>query len=72
MYPLAELEIEIGGSVFAIGAGVTDHLPVSVLFGKDVPNLTQMLKQPRDNKVTDARIVTRAQAERQKRKDLFI
>ena len=34
MYPLAELEIEIGGSMFAVEAGVTDYLPVSVLLGK--------------------------------------
>lgn len=30
MYPLAELEIEIGGYTFAVKAGVTDQLPVSV------------------------------------------
>ena len=72
MYPLAELEIEIGGSVFAIEAGVTDHLPVSVFSGKEVPILTQMLKQPRDSKVTDALVVTRAQAKRQMSEELLI
>ena len=31
MYPLAQLEMNTGGSTFAVEAGVTDHLPVSVL-----------------------------------------
>ena len=72
MYPLAELEIEIGGSMFAIEAGVTDHFPISVLLGKDVPELMQLLKQPRDSKVTDVLVVTQAQAERQRRENALI
>lgn len=44
MYPVAELEIEIGGSMFAIEVEVTDHLPVSVLLGKDVPTVAEAVK----------------------------
>ena len=40
VYPLAKLGIEIRGSIVGVEAGVTDHLPVSVLLGKDVPELT--------------------------------
>ena len=72
MYPLAELEIEIGSSTFAVEAGVTDHLPVSVLLGKDVPELTQLLEQPKSNKVTDALVVTRAQVEGQRRENTLL
>ena len=39
MYPLVEIEIEIGDSTIAV-EGVTDQLPVSVLLGKDVPEVT--------------------------------
>ena len=65
VYLLAKLEIEIGGSILGVEPGVTDHLSVSVLLGKDVPELTKLLEQPRDE-VSDAVVVTRAQAERQK------
>ena len=67
IYPLAELEIEIGGSTFVVEAGVTDHLPVSVLLGKDVPELTQLLEQ---SKGLDALVVTRAQDKRQRREEV--
>ena len=65
VYPLAKLEIEIGGSIVGVEAGVTDHLPVSVLLDKDVPELTKLLEQP-SVEMTDALVVTRAQAERQR------
>ena len=65
VYLLAKLEIEIGGSIVGVEA-VTDHLPVSVLLGKDVPELTKLLEQP-SVEMADALVVTRAQAERQRR-----
>ena len=69
MYPLAEIKIEIGDSTFAVEAGVTDQLPVSVLSGKDVPELTQLLEQ---SKGVNALVVTRAQAEKQRRGEACI
>ena len=45
MYPIAQLDIELGGSTFTVEAAVTDHLPVSVLLGKDGPELMQLLKR---------------------------
>ena len=41
---LAEIEIEIGGFTFAVEAGVIDQPPVSVLLGKDIPELMQLLE----------------------------
>lgn len=69
LYPLAQIEIEIGDSTFAVEAGVTDQLPVSVLLGKDIPELMELLEQP---KGVNALVVTRAQAEKQRREEARI
>ena len=44
IYPLAKVEIEIGGGHFIVEAGVVDKLPVSVLLGWDVPWLEDLLQ----------------------------
>ena len=42
-YPLAEVEIKIGGQELKVEAAVSDTLPMSVLLGTDVPALTELL-----------------------------
>ena len=42
-YPLAQVEIAVGGQVLAVEAGVSRTLPVSVLLGTDVPQLVNLL-----------------------------
>ena len=42
-YPLAEVEIALGGQVLAVEVGVSRTLPVSVLLGMDVPQLVNLL-----------------------------
>ena len=43
MYPLANIEVQLGGVVFMMEAAVSDRLPMSVLFGTDVPQLVELL-----------------------------
>ena len=43
-YPIAEVEIEIGGKHYMVEAGVVDELPVSVLLGWDNPDLEDLLQ----------------------------
>lgn len=69
LYPLAEVDMKLGGITLKVTAAVSETLPVSVLLGTDVPELGQWLS-------TDARAVhsttmeeamavtTRAQARR--------
>ena len=42
-YPLAQVEIVVGGQVLAVEVGVSRTLPVSVLLGTDVPQLVDLL-----------------------------
>ena len=44
-YPLAQVEIAVGGQVLAVEAGVSRTLPVSVLLGTDV--LSRLIWTPR-------------------------
>ena len=69
MYPFAEVQIEVEGSSFTVEVGVADCLPVSVLLGKDVPEVVRLThKRGHVNQETDALVVTtRAQAKRQER-----
>ena len=70
-YPLAKVEIEIGGEHFIVEAGVVDKLPVSVLLGWDVPQQEDLLqdrsiqKEALQTEDTMA-VITRAQKERNK------
>ena len=43
LYPLAEVELEVQGYPLNIEAVVSDTLPVPVLLGLDVPELTDIL-----------------------------
>ena len=42
-YPLADLDVTIGGNQFRVRAGVSDKLPVPLLLGRDVPELSRLL-----------------------------
>ena len=43
MYPLANIEIQLGGVAFIVEAAVSDWLPMSVLLATDVPQLVELL-----------------------------
>ena len=38
-YPLADVDVEVGGRQFTMQAGVSHNLPVQMLLGRDVPEL---------------------------------
>ena len=43
MYPLANIEVQLGCVTFVVEATVLDRLPMSVLLGTDVPSLVELL-----------------------------
>ena len=43
LYPLTKIELEVDGQPISIEAAVSGTLPVDVLLGTDVPELTQLL-----------------------------
>ena len=71
VYPLAEIEIGIGGRSFTVEAAVVEKLPVSVLLGRDVPELVKLLQEPHGLEVGEMQqaeamaVTTRAQKKRQ-------
>ena len=69
VYPLADVEIRIEGQCFTVQAGVSDTLPVSVLLGRDVPELLPLVSTGEDipgGETDDVLVVTmRAQAKKQ-------
>ena len=73
LYPLADLELEIDGLPIKVEAAVSETLPVAVLLGRDVPELTQLLgakdesQEPEEVMV----VVTRAQARQQLGEELL-
>ena len=69
-YPIAEVELEIGGRHYLVEAGVVDGLPVSVLLGWDNPDLEDLLqcKDGPEQEAEDAMAVTtRAQMRKRER-----
>ena len=66
MYPLANIKVQLGGMV---EAAVSDHLPMSVLLGTDVPQLVEQLngvgREPGldsdGGKAMDVLVMTRSQ-----------
>ena len=42
-YPLAELEIAVGGRTMVVQAAVLGRLPIQLLLGRDVPELFSLL-----------------------------
>ena len=68
LYPLAQVNMEIGGVPIKVEAAVSEKLPVSVLLGTDVPQLSTLLgTEIKQAESTDGAmvVVTRAQARRQ-------
>ena len=71
-YPIATLEVAVGGKKIAIRAGVSDRLPVQLLLGRDVPELFSLLAATSDSHSVDSvsakqdvvAVITRAQARR--------
>ena len=43
LYPLAQVEIEIGGQIIEVEAAISETLPMSMLLGTDVPSLSDFL-----------------------------
>lgn len=43
LYPLAQVSIEVEGRSITVEAAVTDTLPMAVLLGTDIPELTELL-----------------------------
>ena len=43
LYPLDQVEIEIGGQIIEVEAAISETLPMSMLLGTDVPSLSDFL-----------------------------
>ena len=71
LYPLAQVELELDGVAIQVEAAVSESLPVSVLLGTDVPELSQLLQSnPRavhTEEVERVLVVTRARDEEEER-----
>ena len=74
LYPLAEIELEVDGHPISIEAAVSETLPVDVLLGTDVPELTHLLGETALGKAqVDAMVVmTRARARQQREEESVI
>lgn len=46
LYPIARVELEIGGKAVKVKAALSRNLPRSVLLGTDVMELPELLNQP--------------------------
>lgn len=44
LYPLADVNMELGGVKMGVRAAVSERLPVPVLLGMDVPELEHLLQ----------------------------
>ena len=75
LYPLANIHMEVDGRAFEVEAAVSTTLPVSVLLGGDVPELSQLIGDHRQGKLTSSEdvmvVVTRAQAKRQLEEEIL-
>ena len=74
LYPLADVEVEVGGRRIQVEAAVSDTLPMSVLLGTDVEELGELLgegilKKAQEQKDEAVVVTTRAQARRQEREE---
>ena len=74
LYPLADVEVEVGGRRIQVEAAVSDTLPMSVLLGTDVEELGELLgegilKKAPEQKDEALVVTTRAQARRQEREE---
>uniref|UniRef100_A0A1X7T3K8 Integrase catalytic domain-containing protein n=1 Tax=Amphimedon queenslandica TaxID=400682 RepID=A0A1X7T3K8_AMPQE len=72
LYPLACVDISVGGKHLEVEAAVSNTLPTAVLLGTDVPELSELLSEkPKEEKCEeeecDVFVVTRAGAREQQR-----
>ena len=65
LYPVANVEMEVGGRLIKVKAAVSNTLPMSVLLGRDVPELMDLL----ENKGDALAVMTRAQARQQDKEE---
>jgi predicted aspartyl protease len=79
LYPLAEVEIEVGGQSLKVEVAVLGTLPIAVLLGTDVPELAELLGGSqrkcggRRLWTDDALVVTtRAQAKQQREEGMIV
>ena len=71
LYPLADVNVSVGGVAFVVRAALSETLPVSVLLGTDVPQLGRLLSinplTVHTDDIGEAMVVTRAQAQESER-----
>ena len=73
LYPLAEVDLEVEGYPIHVEAAISDTLPMPVLLGTDVPELTALLTGNLEDKSSPIQpkgealaVMTRAKAKKQK------
>ena len=73
LYPLTEVDLEIDGLPIRVEAAVSDSLPVAVLLGTDVPEMSALLGRESEpkNQQDVMVVVTRAQARQQLEEELL-
>lgn len=59
-YPTFDLEMQTEGQGYFLTVGVVDKAPYSVVLGRDIPILADLLMDKKE--VADIRVVTRAQS----------
>lgn len=64
LYPLAQVEVSVGGRTLEVRAAVSETLPMDVLLGTDVPELGKLLGMNVEQSDALA-VTTRAQAKQQ-------
>ena len=61
LYPVAQVQAEVGGQVVEVEAAVSATLPMSMLLGTDVPELSALLKEKQGKAVEESvAVCTRA------------
>ena len=53
IYATAEVSISVGKYAFSVQAAISEHLPVPVLLGRDIPDLHQLLGETPDSEVLE-------------------
>ena len=66
-YPVARVTITVGGKSYPLFAAVSGSLPVSVLLGRDLPGLVNLLQ--RTGPTAEVLVMTRAQKRQHQRKE---
>ena len=67
LHPLAKVEVELDGAHIHVEAALSEKLPVSVLLGTDVPELTHLT----NGTGSSINLVSRAKAKQQLEEELI-